>query len=317
LGNNADKRYGVRIRGCNFSVKAVNISCATHVADHPVKLIHIPIIGEPVVLFMSHGQYGRTWDEWGTKRIFECKVPAYVTSSSLWCSPHCTFRDCDPQPESVARNKWVETYSIVYNGSAIDQEEPPYRNIEGLLGNAFVFRWFNNDYTGDFVYVDIESNRMGQILRYVNEMQQVYFSPLTQEFNHMIAKILARQQSVGRITMQSWIPKCIDHGYANVIERFKVMVPCSRLGMNMALLELRTALNFKDDDEGGVRTCTVVMGDTNDLKELLGMQKICEFCGTKRSVQTRLHKCARCNQKYYCSIECHTNHWPIHKYFCK
>ena len=178
LHNNPGGRYGISIiNGDSVRVKPDNISCATHYTSVRVNVLRLSAIGEPVCV-MSRGDYDNDWNKRGTKIIFTTDLSSRVPSSSLWLSPHCIFGNCDPCPESCDRNNWVDTYSIVYNAAVLDGAAQANENVEGLFGDAFVFRWFNNSYTGDHVNVDIDEAQLPQIMSWVQEAQKAYFSPL-------------------------------------------------------------------------------------------------------------------------------------------
>ena len=61
--------------------------------------------------------------------------------------------------------------------------------------------------------------------------------------------------------------------------------------------------------------------DIHEQKILHGLvfnrlsNRICESCGNKRDIR-KLSICEGCCLSWYCSKECQTRHWPIHKQRC-
>lgn len=42
----------------------------------------------------------------------------------------------------------------------------------------------------------------------------------------------------------------------------------------------------------------------------------CANCGVRAAGEKRLMKCGRCREAHYCSKECQTKHWNIHRKMC-
>jgi len=58
-------------------------------------------------------------------------------------------------------------------------------------------------------------------------------------------------------------------------------------------------------------------GATKDTKEKKGKKvRRCATCLVEQTSSTKLKKCARCQDVYYCGVTCQMIHWPTHKETC-
>ena len=58
-------------------------------------------------------------------------------------------------------------------------------------------------------------------------------------------------------------------------------------------------------------------GATKDTKEKKGKKvRRCATCLVEQTSSTKLKKCARCQDVYYCGATCQKIHWPTHKATC-
>lgn len=84
--------------------------------------------------------------------------------------------------------------------------------------------------------------------------------------------------------------------------------------------ELETLFDRFDNDTDLMKFTKESDRDIWEKRKVVQRKKRFLTCGCCNMVETatsRLWRCNRCDIQYYCSKECQTKHWKVHKHVCK
>lgn len=81
--------------------------------------------------------------------------------------------------------------------------------------------------------------------------------------------------------------------------------------------ELKTLFDRFDDNDKLVKSWK--NADRKDMKIIRRKKRFltCGCCNKRETASSRLWRCKKCDTQYYCSKECQTKHWTVHKHVCR
>lgn len=170
-----------------------------------------------------------------------------------------------------------------------------------------------NDYSPKHV-LDVKIFQPLLLLKQVMETDELNFwQPLLQ------AKIETNAPIVGDICVGLWL-KHFPHDCAIIISTGNSIEEIFAFHSNDFQWELEV-INIADD----FIQKSLDFIDTGERFEQEGAvivarddKSICSACGDRRTAeQSPMSRCARCKNARYCSKECQTRDWPVHRNFCK